>query len=449
MLLKPRNIFTLLFFFLCLFVTAFQSVGAITEKEREATYKQLEIFANVLSILQENYVEEINSHDAIEGAISGLLFSLDPHSSYLKPESFEELQNETSGNFTGIGIEITIKGGNLTIVSPIEGTPAHEAGLEVNDIIVKIDGVWTKEMSPTAAIKMLRGPKGSEVTISIHRDGWQELKEFILKRDIIPLKSVISSFVAPGLAYSKITNFQTQTTLDFINGLETLQEKQKITGLVLDLRNNPGGLLNQAVSIADIFIDSGLIVYTKGRTKEQNMVFQARKTENVRKYPIVVLVNEGSASASEIVAGALQDHKRGIILGTQTFGKGSVQTIVPLPEGAGLRLTTAHYFTPNGRSIQVKGITPDVKVPFLKAPETITADHRDITREANLKNHLQNQKNEEDTPKLSDLDLTGKSIVDPEMVEKLKKDNQLRSAVHILKSLNLYSDFRGHPTQKR
>ncbi len=420
------------------------SLGAITQKEREGTYKQLEVFANILSLLQDNYVEEINSHEAIEGAINGLLFSLDPHSSYLKSESFEELQNETQGSFSGIGIEITIKDGNLMVVSPIEGTPADKAGIQVHDIIVKIEGELTKEMSPMTAIKTLRGPKGSNVTISVHRSGWSELKDFTLTRDIIPIQSVHSFFLAPGLAYTRITNFQSKTARDYKNTLERLLEEHEIKGLILDLRNNPGGLLNQAVEVADIFLESGLIVYTKGRAKAQNMVFHAKSSMVQNDFPMVVLVNEGSASASEIVAGALQDHKRGIILGTQTFGKGSVQTIVPLPEGAGLRITTAHYFTPSGRSIQVKGITPDVKVSLLNPKESDSNSGEKVTRERDLRNHFRTPKSVPPGETGSTTPAKPKDANDQknDITLRLEKDNQLRTALNILKSLNLYTDFQ-------
>ncbi len=377
------------------------------------------------------------------GAINGLLFALDPHSAFLQPENFEDLQNETQGSFTGIGIEITIKDGNLTVVSPIEGTPADKAGIKVNDIIVKIEGEWTNDMTPLNAVKKLRGPKGSPVTISIHRKGWKGLKDFSLTRDIIPIRSVKSFFLDPGLAYARIANFQTNTTRDFRKSLQLLEAEHTIKGLILDLRNNPGGLLNQAVNVADIFLDSGLIVYTKGRTKEQNMVFNAHESSEDINIPMVILVNEGSASASEIVAGALQDHKRGIILGTQTFGKGSVQTIVPLQEGFGLRLTTAHYFTPKGRSIQVKGITPDVEVPFFHQIPAAEGAKQEFTREVNLKNHFLTQEQ---------ADLTGNNpLPEDEESQEVKKeekpnilddDNQLRTAFIILKSLNLYSDFQ-------
>lgn len=419
---------------LTLFTIPTYSAAEISQKEREKTYKQLEVFANVLSILQDNYVEEIDSSETINGAIRGLLYSLDPHSAYLPPEGFQELQEETRGQFSGIGIEITIKDNILTIISPIEGTPADKAGLKANDIIVEIGGEKTKEMGAVEAVKRLRGPQGSKITISVYREGWSDLKEMTLTRDLIPLQSVKGYFIAPGFAYTRITNFQSHSTRDYRAAISRLSEKEKIRGLILDLRNNPGGLLNQAVSIADTFLESGLIVYTKGRTDDQNMSFKAHKSMEDLPYPLIVLVNEGSASASEIVAGAIQDHKRGIIVGTQTFGKGSVQTIIPLPGGAGLRVTTARYFTPAGKSIQALGITPDVEVPFAacKTPREDEGEAKPKLREADLKNHISGSETREEVELKAEADANK---------ERLEQDNQLRTALNILKSLNLYSQF--------
>ncbi len=408
------------------------SMAEITQNQREVTYKQLEIFSNVLSILQENYVEEIDTEEVINGAIKGLLFSLDPHSSYLPPKGFKELQEETQGSFSGIGIEVTIKNELLTIVSPIADTPADRAGLKANDLIIEINGTKTKNMGPYEAIKKLRGAKGTEVTISIHREGWEKLKKITLTREIIPLQSVRAEFLSPGFAYVRITNFQSHTSNDFKTKLQELKKEFSINGLILDLRSNPGGLLLQAVSIADYFLDDGRIVYTKGRKKDQNTVFTAHQTGE-KKYPLIVLVNEGSASASEIVAGAIQAHKRGIIVGTQTFGKGSVQTIIPLPDGAGLRMTTARYYTPDDQSIQARGITPDVVVPFIPCipPEKEKAPRKFI-KEIDLENHLPGT---EDVKEKKDTEET-------KLEKRLLKDNQLRSAYNILKSLNLFSEYK-------
>jgi carboxyl-terminal processing protease len=447
------KISAILFFILSFFMSNTSvSHGAISQDQREATYRQLEIFANVLSILQENYIDEINADNTIEGAISGMLLSLDPHSSYLTAEDFDELQEETRGNFSGIGIEITVRDGILTIISPIEGTPADKAGLQAKDLIVKINGDATKNMPSMDAIKLLRGAKGSEVTISIYRDGWKELKEFTIIRDIISLNSVKGLFLEPGFAYVRITNFQGQTTKDVKKLLNELEQKKHIKGLILDLRNNPGGLLDQAISISDIFLEQGLIVYTKGRIQEQNMTFQAHSNNGKNLYPLVILVNEGSASASEIVAGAIQDHKRGVIVGSQTFGKGSVQTILPMPGGSGLRLTTARYYTPNGRSIQATGIVPDVEVPRIPYMRQEKKEHvlPDFVREADLKNHILNgnEQIKKETGNVSNTDGDNTSKQERKTVtNRLKKDNQLRSALNILKSLNLYTEYRTSPAQ--
>ena len=404
----------------------------ISQEQREKTYSQLEIFSNVLSILQENYVEEIDTQKAIDGAIQGLLLTLDPHSSYLKPEELKDLQEETSGSFSGIGIEITIKDGILTVVSPIEGTPADEAGIKANDLIVEIDGQKTKDMTSDEAIKRLRGSRGSKVKITIQREGENQLRPMALVRDVIPIHSVKASFLTPGFAYFRITNFQSHTTRDFKKELLSLQKKQNIRGLILDLRNNPGGLLNQAVSISDIFLQKGIIVSTKGRTEDQNMVFQAHNTADDAGMPIVILINEGSASASEIVAGAIQDHKRGVIVGTRSFGKGSVQTIIPLPDGAGLRMTTARYYTPANRSIQALGINPDVEVPAQEPAKDDAPTNDETLRETDLDNHIDDRK-----------ELTPPAMaIDPEIREKLKNDPQLNTALNILKSLDLFSSYR-------
>ncbi|WP_419174869.1 S41 family peptidase [Desulfosediminicola sp.] len=427
----------LTFFFLTFLLvssTLSHSESAEKAKQRQETYQQLEVFANVLSILQDNYVEEIDTPETINGAIRGLLYSLDPHSAYLDSEGFSELQEETQGQFSGIGIEVTIKDDILTVISPIEGTPADQAGLKAKDIIVEIDGEKTKEMGAVEAVKRLRGPKGSSVKITVFREGWSEFKEFNLTRDIIPLQSVRSFMLAPNIIYSRITNFQSHTTEDFKEAIARLSADTEIKGLILDLRNNPGGLLNQAVSITDLFVDEGLIVYTKGRTENQNMSFKAKTSPQDYQFQLVVLVNEGSASASEIVAGALQDHQRAIIVGTRTFGKGSVQTIIPLPGGAGLRVTTARYFTPNGKSIQATGILPDVEVPFVPCNGQVEESDEDEEkfRESDLKNHIPGTEKAKDTKTESEQN---------QAKQRLAEDNQLRSALNILKSLNLYSRF--------
>lgn len=434
--MKIRSSLKVLLILFTLSLPSFSSTvvfAELSQDERIETYKQLEIFSNVLSILQNNYVEEIDTVEVLNGAIRGLLFSLDPHSAYLPPDALKELQEETQGAFSGIGIEVTIKDDLLTVVSPIENTPADRAGLKANDIILEIDGQKTKNMGPFQAIKQLRGKPGTEVKISIHRKGWEELKEITLTRDLIPLQSVKMDTLSPGFVYSRITNFQSHTASDYKSALVAIKKEQPIRGLILDLRNNPGGLLHQAVNIVDIFLSEGTIVSTRGRIPEQNTIFTAHSNSSETVYPLVVLVNEGSASAAEIVAGAIQAHKRGIIVGSQTFGKGSVQTIIPLPDGAGLRMTTAKYFTPDDKSIQALGITPDVEVPFIACIDPAPkAKKNGRVTEADLKNHLPIAKTQ--------MEVT--NGIDEELRDRLNQDNQLRTAYNILKSLTLFSAFK-------
>lgn len=415
------------------------------------TYKSLEVFSNVLSLIQKNYVEDVDATEVLQGAIRGMLSSLDPHSSYMKPDEFKDLKMETKGSFTGIGIEITIRDSSLTIVSPIEGTPGDRAGLQAKDKIVKIEGELTKDMTLMEAVKKLRGPKGTTVKISVYREGWTDLKDHTIIRDIIPLLSVRSKVLEPGYVYIRISNFQSKTTKDFKEALKELSSKGRISGLIIDLRNNPGGLLAQSVKISDIFIQDGILVSTKGRIKEQNTTYNARSNGTKYEFPIVVLVNEGSASASEIVAGALQDHKKALIVGTQTFGKGSVQTIIPMSNGAGLRLTTARYFTPSGRSIQAKGIEPDIIVERVipKTDDTENNKKKTYLREKDLRHHIDDGKDVDKKEQITDdkktkkeKTITEKAEEEAEEVKELiAKDNQLRTALTLLKGLNVYSGF--------
>ncbi len=438
-----KIVHTVLILLPLLFAGTHQVLGASDDMEK--TYKNLEVFADILSIVQQNYVDDIDTQETIEGAIRGMLTSLDPHSSFLKPDDFKDLQVETSGSFSGIGIEIAIKDDTLTVVSPIEDTPAFKAGIQAGDRIIKIEGESTKEMSLVEAVKKLRGQKGSAVTIAIHREGWTDLQEFTLIRDVIPIHSVRASILEPGYGYIRITNFQRNTPQDLQNSLEKLLTEGDLQGLILDLRNNPGGLLDSSVKIADIFLDEGLIVSTKGRLKDQNMEFSAHGGGPQYDFPIVILINGGTASASEIVAGALQDHKRALVLGTQSFGKGSVQTIIPMADGAGLRLTTARYFTPSGASIQAKGITPDVIVPQTVAVEESPKGHMEFFREKDLKHHLENGGNlntadEKPEPAAMDENLkSDKVTVGAATKEKLNNDNQLNTALLVLKSLHVLS----------
>jgi carboxyl-terminal processing protease len=384
--------------------------GSVASKgtESAATYEQLRLFTEVLSIVQNQYVDEVPPKELIYSAIKGTLRGLDPHSSFLDPDSYREMQVETSGSFGGLGIEITLKDDILTVVSPIEGTPAHRAGLVTGDRIVKIDGLATKDMQLPDAVKRMRGKPGTKVNVSIVREGWTEPRDFEITREQIRVHSVRTQDLGSGIAYIKLRQFQEQTPGDLAAALERFS-KSGMKALLLDLRNNPGGLLTAAVEVTEEFIDDGkLVVYTEGRVRNQNMRFSAHAKKSYPTLPVVVLVNQGSASASEIVAGALQDWGRAIVVGNQTFGKGSVQTIIPLSDGSGLRLTTAKYFTPKGRSIHGTGITPDIVVEVPK--ETTPPKDRPLP--------------------------TG----DP--VEELKKDVQVQRAVDVIKTMRIIEQQR-------
>lgn len=387
-------------------------------------YEKLKIFSEVLSIIQKNYVEETTAEDLIYGAINGMLRTLDPHSSFMLPDTYKELKVETKGSFGGIGIEITIRTGVLTIVSPIEDTPAFRAGLKARDKIVKIEEEFTKDMTLFDAVKRMRGPTGTKVTISIMREGFIEPEDFTLTREIIRVKSVKPKLLEDNIGYIRISQFQERTGEEFKKALNTLEKDDpSLRGLVLDLRNNPGGLLDQAVRVCDVFIEQGLIVYTQGRNEMQQMKFSAHPNKNPHNYPIIVLVNAGSASGSEIVAGALQDHNRAVILGTPTFGKGSVQTIIPLDDGSGLRLTTARYYTPRGGSIQAKGIIPDVIVKERVFHRKEDKKKFKFIKEKDLKGHFEPE------------EVTGETTTTEEEEE---EDIPLARAIQLLKSWSIF-----------
>jgi carboxyl-terminal processing protease len=390
-------------------------------------YESIELFTDVLSIVKKSYVEDVDTKKLIYGAINGMLSSLDPHSSFMPPEMYKEMKIETKGSFGGLGIEISIKDGLLTVISPIEDTPAYKAGIKAGDQILKIDSKFTKDLSVMEAVKRMRGTKGTKVILTIMREGFEKPKEFPLTRDVIQVKSVKFKTLDDGFGYIRIAQFQEKTDDDLSTAFAALKKGNggKLHGLVLDLRNDPGGLLDQAVRVADHFLEDGkLIVYTEGREKDAKMRFAARKGEKEPNYPIVILINSGSASASEIVAGALQDHKRAVIMGTQSFGKGSVQTIIPLSDNSGLRLTTARYFTPSGRSIQAKGISPDIIVEKIELSTTEKKEGM-LIREKDLENHFE----------------TGeKEPVEEKKVEKVppyKSDEQIKNDYQILRALDL------------
>lgn len=407
----------------------------INAADVEKTFPKIKLFSEALNEIQKKYVEEKDSKELIYGAIRGMMSTLDPHSTFLSPEDFKELEVETSGIFSGIGIEITSRDGILTVVSPIEGTPADKAGLLPGDKILQIEEKGTKNMTLNEAVRLIRGQKGTKVNLTILHEGAKEPIKYSIVREVIPIKSVKSKMLEEGYGYVRISTFQEKTDEDLQAQLNNMEaNKGGLKGLVLDLRNDPGGLLNEAVKVADEFLESGLIVYTQGRLKEQNLKFYAHPNKFKHNYPLVVLVNEGSASASEIVAGALQDQKRAILLGTQTFGKGSVQTIIPLDDGAGIKLTTARYYTPNGRSIQAKGITPDILIKGkpLKKGEPSEREPK-ILREKDLERHMEEEKK-------------GKEVSpEPQVIEGKKAlgevgdDPQLSSALHLLKNWSVFS----------
>lgn len=333
-------------------------------QEDSATYRGLANFTRILDLIERNYVTDVDAEKLSVGAIEGMLKTLDPYSIYLSPDRFKEFEEGTTGEFGGVGMEITSKNGVLTVIAPIEDTPASRAGIKSGDMIINIEGETARDMGVYEAVKRLRGPKGSKVTITVQAAKDSQLRDIELTRSVIRVNSVKSELKQPGIGYIKITHFQDKTNVYMGRALRKLELESggKLKGLVLDLRNNPGGLLNQAVDITDRFIDEGLIVSVKGRANDQNMDYYATKNGDMFGFPIVVLVNEGSASASEVVAEALQDQKRATILGTKSFGKGSVQTIIRLEDGSGLKLTTARFYAPSGRSINEVGVTPDVIV---------------------------------------------------------------------------------------
>ncbi len=415
----------------------------------EETYKGLKLFSDVIELVEKNYVDPVDSKEMIEKAIQGMVHSLDPHSSLLPPDDFKELQLDTQGEFTGIGVSITMRNGFVTVVSPIEGTPAYKAGIKAGDKIVKVDGKPTMKLRH--AVKMIRGPKGTEVVVTIKRKGVNQPKDIKMIRDVIPVESVRSIVLKPGYGYIWITNFRDNTTEDMVTELKRLESgKIPLKGLILDLRDNPGGLLNQSIKISDLFLEKGKILSIKGRLKKNTQIFEAKPNGSDRSYPMVVLINGGSASASEIVAGALQDHKRALILGTVSFGKGSVQTVEPLRDGYGLKLTIARYYTPSGRSIQAKGIEPDIIVNKRFMDKDEISNGVDRIKEKDLKNHLeanpdQLQDDQSDSGE-KEGDKNKPKINIPEnryghlKIEQLLSDNQIMRALDILLS---YEIFKG------
>lgn len=402
-------------------------IGFAETKERQKTddlYKELELFSDAVSVIRADYVEEKKSKDLIYGALKGMLASLDPYSQFMDPDTYNEMKVETEGEFGGIGIEITLKDDLLTIISPIDDTPAYKAGLKAGDKIVKIDGTIVKDLTLIEAVKKLRGKPGTDVNIIILRESEKKLLEFTITRSIIKIESIKKAeMLEPGIGYIRLSEFQENTPKDLSDALKKI-EAENLKALVLDLRNNPGGLLDVAVDVAGKFLEEGkIVVTTRGRVDNQNLEFKSKNKNNHLNYPIAVLINGGSASASEIVAGALQDYKRALIIGTKSFGKGSVQTVMPMSDGSALRLTTSKYFTPKGRSIHGEGIMPDIIVEY----ENMTQKDKEVDKETAL---------------IEKLIETKEKTAEEKREEKKKKelDNQLLRAIDVLKGIVIYSD---------
>ncbi len=394
-------------------------------------YENLKVFTEVLSIVKKTYVEDVKIKDLIYGAIKGMMSSLDPHSGFMSPDAYKEMQVDTRGEFGGLGIQIGLKDGALTVIAPIEDTPAYKAGIKSGDRIIKIGEQGTKDMSLMDAVNKMRGPKDTTVSITIMREGWKEPETFSLKRDIIKIKSVKYRKLDPEIGYIKITQFQEQTAADLSAALTKLSE-EKTDSLILDLRNNPGGLLNSAVDVASHFLPKDkLVVYIKDRAGERTEYKTGGFKSYNEKPVMIVLVNQGSASASEIVAGALKDWHRAVILGVQTFGKGSVQSVIPLSDGSGLRLTTARYYTPNGTSIQSTGINPDIVVKIKIETKNGVKEHT-VVREKDLDRHLRNDQSED---KKSDENEKAPLEVSE------KDDLQLQRAIDLLKTLKVFKEL--------
>jgi carboxyl-terminal processing protease len=396
------------------------AISEVEKKKKDELYREVTLFSDVLAIIQNDYVDEVKPKDLIYGALNGMLASLDPHSQFMDPDTYNELKVDTEGKFGGLGIEITIKDGLLTVVTPIDDTPAWKAGVKAGDRIVKINGELTRDITITEAVKKLRGKPQTEANITILREKEKKLLDFKIVRDIIKIKDIKEAKILEGgIGYIRIVEFREDTPADLTLALENLK-KEGMTALILDLRNNPGGLLDIAALVSGKFIEKGkLIVSTKGRKQNQNMEFISLGDKPYTDIPLVVLVNDGSASGSEILAGCLQDYKRAIILGTKTFGKGSVQTVIPLGDGSALRLTTSKYFTPLGRVIHGQGVTPDV---IIEQPE-IEADKQKIE-----------EKPQDIFKQIDDKDKTGQE----KPLKDYSNDYQLTRAIDLLKAINIY-----------
>ncbi len=433
-MMKPRLHSTLLLI-TGLMTGVFVSIGHGVFAERDAAratlpVEELRTFSDVFGRIKNDYVVDVDDKELIENAIRGMLSGLDPHSAYLDSEQFTELQVGTTGQFGGLGIEVGMENGFVKVIAPIDDTPAQRAGVKAGDLVIRLDDTPVKGMTLGDAVKIMRGKPGTDIILTIVREGLDAPIKVSITRDIIKVKSVKSRILEPGYGYLRISQFQSKTADSLVDAINKMKKKNdgRLDGLVLDLRNNPGGVLNGAVAVSDAFLTKGMIVYTEGRIADSSLRFNATPDDIIDGAPLVVLVNQGSASASEIVAGALQDHKRAIIIGAKTFGKGSVQTILPLSSDSALKLTTARYYTPSGRSIQAEGITPDIELEPL---ELSAKEKSDITplKESDLSRHLDNGNGKDEDGD----EENGKQDVDTEQL--LKEDYMLYEALNLLKGL--------------
>jgi carboxyl-terminal processing protease len=390
--------------------------------------EQIKMFAEIFTIIKRNYVTEVSDEALLEYAVEGMLTGLDPHSAYLKGERYKDLNEGTTGQFGGLGLEVMMEDGFIKVVSPIDDTPASDAGIKSGDIIIRIDGKAIPGKNLQQATERMRGEPGTFITLTILRETKSEPFDIELERAVVRVNSVRGKQLSEEIGYLRVSQFQVETSEMFRKQVKTLRDGKNFRGLILDLRNNPGGLLNSAISIADAFIEEGIIVLTKGRQSENDQEFSASPTDMINGKPIVVLINGGSASASEIVAGALQDHKRALILGTESFGKGSVQTVMDIGETQAIKLTTARYYTPSGRSIQAAGIIPDVQVQYREFKDRDQSFSR--VKENDLPGHLENENKPRKTKRIIDVD------------ETLARDYQLNEAFNLIKGLVLFQKMQ-------
>jgi len=421
---------------------------AALDAQKNFPLEELQMFTRVVDQIKTNYVEEVGDKKLFENAVRGMLEGLDPHSSYLDEESFSDLKVSTSGKFGGLGIEVTMDDGFIKVITPLDDTPAEKAGILPGDLIIRLDETPVKGISLRDAVGMMRGEKGTPITLTIVREGEQNPLRLTLTRDVIHVANIKSRMIEPGYGYVRLTHFQANTSKDMLAAIDKLKAESGtngLNGLILDLRNNPGGVLDAAVQVSDSFLDKknlkhdGLIVYTEGRLPSSQIREYATAGDVVNGAPIVVLVNTGSASASEIVAGALQDQKRAIIMGTKTFGKGSVQTVLPLTDHSALKLTTAFYYTPSGRSIQASGIEPDVVVDKITV-KSVSVDPDEFVREADLQGHLTSNKN----AAAKDAKKEKGDKANADKAKLVNTDYQLNEALNLLKGLNIMTPAKGN-----